>query len=114
MWNERSKLQQEAYCIRQKRTNGQGLIETIRERKSQGKTNREIAISLDSTRKQVQQLITRENRRERLLAQGYVLRPKGRPRKSLENEEAQRNHELAKLRMQVELLRNFLLEVGRR
>ena len=49
-----------------------------------------------------------------LLAQGCVLRPKGRPRKSLENEEAQRNHELAKLRMQVELLRNFLLEVGRR
>ena len=89
--------------MRQKYTNVQGLIETIRERKSQGETNREIATSLDLTLKQVQQLITRENRRERL-----------RPRKSLENKEAQRNHELAKLRMQVELLRNFLLEVGRR
>ena len=100
--------------MRQKYTNVQGLIETIRERKSQGETNREIATSLDLTLKQVQQLITRENRRERLLAQGCVLRPKGRPRKSLENEEAQRNRELAKLRMQVELLRNFLLEVGRR
>ena len=100
--------------MRQKYTNVQGLIETIRKQKSQGETNREIATSLDLTLKQVQQLITRENRRERLLAQGYVLRPKGRPRKSLENEEAQRNHELAKLRMQVELLRNFLLEVGRR
>ena len=100
--------------MRQKYTNVQGLIETIRERKSQGETNCEIATSLDLTLKQVQQLITRENRRERLLAQGCVLRPKGRPRKSLENEEAQRNRELAKLRMQVELLRNFLLEVGRR
>ena len=79
-----------------------------------GETNREIAISLNLTRKQVQQLITREDRRERLLAQGCVLRPKGRPRKLPENEEAQRNHELAKLRMQVELLRNSLLEVGRR
>ena len=64
--------------MRQKYTNVQGLIETIRERKAQGETNREIAISLNLTRKQVQQLITRENRRERLLAQGCVLRPKGR------------------------------------
>ncbi len=100
--------------MRQKYTYVQGLIETIRERKAQGETNREIAISLNLTRKQVQQLITRENRRERLLAQGCVLRPKGRPRKLPENEEARRNCELAKLRMQVELLRNFLLEVGRR
>ena len=92
----------------------QGLIKTIRERNSQGETSREIATSLDPTRKQVQQLITRENLRERLLAQGCVLRPKGSPRKLPENEEAQRNHELAKLRMQVELLQNFLLEVGRR
>ena len=60
--------------MRQKYTNVQGLIETIRERKSQGETNREIATSLDLTLKQVQQLITRENRRERLLAQGCVLR----------------------------------------
>ena len=86
--------------MRQKYTNVQGLIETIRERKSQGETNREIATSLDLTLKQVQQLITRENRRERLLTQGCVLRPKGRPRKLLENEEAQRNHELAKLHWQ--------------
>lgn len=65
--------------MRQKYTNVQGLIEIIRERKSQGETNREIGTSLDLTLKQVQQLITRENRRERLLAQGCVLRPKGRP-----------------------------------
>ena len=44
--------------MRQKYTNVQGLIETIRERKSQGETNREIATSLDLTLKQVQQLIT--------------------------------------------------------
>lgn len=45
--------------MRQKYTNVQGLIETIRERKSQGETNREIGTSLDLTLKQVQQLITR-------------------------------------------------------
>ena len=37
--------------MRQKYTNVQGLIETIRERKSQGVTNREIAISLNLTRR---------------------------------------------------------------
>ena len=41
--------------MRQKYTNVQGLI---RKQKSQGETNREIAISLNLTRKQVQQLIT--------------------------------------------------------
>lgn len=100
--------------MRQKNTKVQGLIETIRERKSVGETNREIGASLGLTPKQVKQLVNRENRRERLLAQGYVPRPQGRPPKLPESEEAQRNNELIKLRMQVELLRNFLLEVERR
>ena len=90
------------------------LIQTIRERKSNGETNREIAASLGLTLKQVKQLINRENRRQRLLAQGYVLRPQGRPRKSQESAEPQQKNELVKLRMQVELLRNFLSEVGRK
>lgn len=98
--------------MRQKYTKVHGLIETIRERKSVGETNREIGANLGLTPKQIKQLVNRENRRKRLLAQGYVPRPQGRPRKLLEREEAQRNNELVKLRMQVELLRNFLLEVG--
>lgn len=36
------------------------------------------------------------------------------PRKNPANEETQRSNELAELRMQVELLRNFLSEAGRR
>ncbi len=100
--------------MRQKYTKVQGLIETIRERKITGETNREIGASLGLTKKQVEQLVNRENRRERFIAQGDVPRPKGRPRKMPENEEIQQNNELVKLRMQVELLRNFLLEVGRR
>lgn len=38
--------------------------------------------------KQVKQLINRENRRERLLAQGHVPRPQGRPRKFQESAKA--------------------------
>lgn len=100
--------------MRQKYTKVNGLIETIRDRKFNGETNREIAASLGLTLKQVKQLINRENRRERLLAQGYVPRPQGRPRKSQESAEARQKNELVKLRMQVELLRNFLSEVGRK
>lgn len=50
-----------------------------------------------------------EKRRERPLAQGYVHRSQGRPRNSSKSEEMQRNNDLAKLRMRVELLRNLLL-----
>lgn len=90
------------------------LIQTIRERKSNGETNREIAASLGLTLKQVKQLINRENRRQRLLAQGYVPHSQERPRKSQESAEVQQKNELVKLRMQVELLRNFLSEIGRK
>lgn len=45
---------------------------------------------------------------------GHVLRPKGRPRKEAASEEIRRHNELVKLRMQVELLRNFLSKAGRR
>ena len=39
---------------------------------------------------------------------------KGRPRKESASEEVKRSNEIAQLRMQVELLRNFLCEAGRR
>ena len=58
--------------------------------------------------------MTRQRRKQRMVANGYIIRPKGRPRKREETEEIRRNNELVNLRMQVELLRNFLSEVGRR
>lgn len=97
-----------------KYTKVEGLTEIIRQRKAQGETNREIAESYGLTKYQVKQLITRQNRKERKIAAGYIPRPKGRPRKEPANEEIKRNNELVQLRMQVELLRNFLYEAGRR
>ena len=41
-------------------------------------------------------------------------RVQGRPRKDAASEEVRQHNELVKLRMQVELLRNFLSEAGRR
>ena len=97
-----------------KYTKVEHLTEAIRERKSRGETNREIGESLGLSKKQVEQLISRQNRKERLLAAGYMPRPTGRPRKDAANEEVKRNNEVVQLRMTVELLRNFLCEAGRR
>ncbi len=90
------------------------LTEEIRERKANGETNREIGKSYGLSKRQVAQLITRQNRKERKIAAGYIPRPKGRPSKKPVTEEEKRNMEIQQLRMQVELLRNFLFEVGRR
>ena len=95
-------------------TKMQGLSEEVFRRKAAGETNREIGESYGLTKKQIKELVKRQNRKARLIANGYVPLPKGRPRKNLGNEEALRNNELIELRMQVELLRNFLSEVGRR
>ena len=100
--------------MERKYTKVEQLTEIIRERKERGETNREIGESLGLSKKQVKQLISRQNRKERLLAAGYIPRPKGRPRKEPASEEAKRNNEVVQLRMTVELLRNFLCEAGRR
>ena len=90
------------------------LAEIVKERKAAGETNRTIAESYGLTKKQIKQLVNRQNRKERLLAAGYIPQPKGRPRKGEQCPEVRTNNEIVKLRMQVELLRNFLLEAGRR
>lgn len=100
--------------MRQTYTKMEELAPTIMERKQQGETNREIGDSLGLTKKQIKQLVTRQNKKAKLLAAGYVLRPKGRPRQDEVDEETKRNNELIQLRMTVELLRNFLSEAGRR
>ncbi|MBQ9265070.1 MAG: hypothetical protein IJ189_12805 [Clostridia bacterium] len=100
--------------MRQKYTKVEELAEVIFARKAAGETNRQIGESYGLTLKQVKELVSRQNRKQRLMAQGYIPRPKGRPRKNPENEEVKRNNELIQLRMQVELLRNFLSEAGRR
>ena len=90
------------------------LAEEVFRRKAAGETNREIGEHFGLTKKQVKQLATRQRRKQRLIEHGHMPRPKGRPRKDTTNESACQQNELAQLRMQVKLLRNFLSEVGRR
>ena len=97
-----------------KYTKIEDLTDVIRARKVAGETNRAIGESYGLRLKQVKGLISRQTRKERMVAAGYVPRPKGRPRKDAASEEIRQHNELVKLRMQVELLRNFLSEAGRR
>lgn len=77
-------------------------------------TYAEIATSYGLEKKQLRKLMERQRRKERKIAAGYIPRPKGRPRKESASEDVKRNNEIAQLRMQVELLQNFLFEAGRR
>lgn len=90
------------------------LSEEIFQRKAAGETNRKIAESYGLTKYQIKQLVSRQHRKARLIANGYVPLPKGRPRQNAASEETRRNNELLELRMKVELLQNFLSEVGRK
>lgn len=89
------------------------LAEEVFRRKAAGETNREIGEHFGLSKEQVKQLATRQRRKQRLIEQGYTPRPKGRPRKDSSDENVRQQNELVQLRMQVELLRNFLLEAGR-
>lgn len=64
-----------------KYTKVEGLTGVIRARKVSGETNRAIGKSYGLSLKQVKGLISRQNRKERMVAAGYVPRPKGWPRK---------------------------------
>ena len=55
----------------------------------------------------------RQRAKVRKIAAAYIA-SEGRPRKKAASEEAKRNNEVAHLRTQVELLRNFLYEAERR
>lgn len=91
------------------------ITDEVFRRKAAGETNREIGQDYGLTRKQIEQLVARQNRkRRRIIEEGYIPRPKGRPRSLPMSEEELRQKRVKDLEMQVELLRNFLSEVGRR
>ena len=92
----------------------EALSDEVFRRKAAGETNREIAESYGLSKYQIKQLVTRQNRKRRLIANGYIPLPKGRPSRNAANEAQRQKNEIAKLKMQVEVLQNFLYEAGRR
>ena len=91
---------------------GKEILELNRE----GKTNREIAQKLGVDRKCIRNWVTRFNRQQQKLAAGIKLRPKGRPRKDAQPRDivAEQAYELNRLKMENELLRDFMRSMERK
>ena len=102
----------------------------IIEMKSRGLTQREIADKLGFSKYQIKEFIHRYNKRQRKLAAGIAIKPKGRPRKDgstlppsvqqmskltqLQYELAMKERHIKRLEMENELMRNFLLLTERK
>ena len=118
-------LNKKTSCCRMKSTTGglamprnytkvEHLSAEILRRKHAGETNRQIAESYHLTVEQVKNLVTRQNRKMRLVERGYTLRRKGRPARKDADELTTLRNECIELRMRAEVLQNFLSEAGRR
>ena len=98
-------------------THIQELLPQIKAMLAEGKTQREVAEHYGFKDKYVvKQLLTRERRKERKLEAGMIPRPKGRPRKNAAPRDivAEQAYEIQRLRMENELLRDFLQSTGRK
>lgn len=98
-------------------THIQELLPQIKAMLAEGKTQREVAEHYGFKDKcVVKQLLTRERRKERRLEAGMIPRPKGRPRKNAAPRDivAEQAYEIQRLRMENELLRDFLQSTGRK
>ena len=78
-----------------------------------GMTRQEIADELGLEKEQIKNWIARYNRRGFVLLQGRESRLKGRPRKDGQPPKQDIQKELARLRMENKLLRDFLQSVER-
>ena len=102
---------------KRKYTRVQVLLPEIKAMLAEGKTQREVAEYNGFHDKQVvKRLLARERRKERKLAAGILLRPKGRPRKDAapRNIVAEQAYEIERLQMENKLLRDFLRSTGRK
>ena len=102
---------------KQNYTHVQALLPEIRAMLAAGRTQREVAEYYGfPDKKVVKGLLERERRKERKLEAGILPRPKGRPRKEAVPGDivAEQAYEIQRLRMENELLRDFLRCTGRK
>ena len=98
-------------------THVQVLLPEIKAKQAEGKTQREIAEYYGFKDKQVvKELLKRERRKERKQEAGILPRPQGRPRKGDAPRDivAEQAYEIRRLRIENELLRDFLQSTGRK
>ena len=98
-------------------THVQELFPEIAAMLTAGKTQREVAEYFGLRDKYVvKRLVKRERAKQRKLEAGIMPRPKGRPRKDSAPGDiiAEQAYEIKRLRMENELLRDFLRSTGRK
>lgn len=82
---------------------------------AEGKSHKEIETHFGlQGERPLHSFLKKRRRKERKQAAGVVLRPKGRPPKGYTKPEAEKDYEIKRLKMENELLRDFLRLVGRR
>ena len=101
---------------RRKYTHIQELEEEILSMRQKGATRQEIADQLGLSKSQIKSWINRYNRKQAKLEVGICPRPKGRARRSDAPSDivAEQAYEIQRLRMENELLRDFLRSTGRK
>ena len=94
----------------------QELLLQIKEMLAEGMTQREIETLLELRGdRPIHQLLKRERRKEKKIAAGIMPRPKGRPRKDAAPRDivSEQAYEIRRLKMENELLRDFLSLTGK-
>lgn len=96
-------------------THVQAVEKEMLEMKAAGKTNREIAEHFGFKDKYVvKEWVKRYNRKKRKMEAGIVPRRRGRPPKGYVPTEQEKDNEIRRLKMENELLWDFLRLAGRR
>ena len=95
-------------------THVKGLESIILSMREAGLTRQEIADELGLTKIQVKSWITRYNQRSKNMAAGILPKTKGRPRKRALSSKEEYEREIAKLQMEIKLLRDFLQSMERK
>jgi len=81
--------------------------------KGEGWTNREIAEHFGLGKVQLKNLITRHNQQHKKMAFGLTPKKRGRPRKNEPLTHQEKDYEIKRLKMENELLRDFLRGIGK-
>ena len=89
--------------------------EEIYQMKEEGLTYREIGEKLGYTRDQVKYFVKRQRQRQKkAIGKEISLKHRGRPRKNPITNQKEMEEEINRLKMENELLRDFLQSIGRR
>ena len=99
---------------KRKRTNIKALETEIIKMRKVGRTRQEIADTLGLEKVQIKNWISRYNREQARLAAGLLRKRRGRPRKSGYSTIEECQYEIQRLKIENELLRDFLRFIGRK